>query len=35
VSLYLSLRGDGLGLYRSHISTPGSSGVTLSQFIFP
>ncbi|MGN8031463.1 hypothetical protein ACTJKS_17900 [Pseudomonas sp. 22189] len=35
VSLYLSMRGDGLGLYRSHISTPGSSGVTLSQFIFP
>lgn len=35
VSLYLSLRGDGLGVYRSHISTPGSSGVTLSQFIFP
>ncbi|MCU7247335.1 hypothetical protein [Pseudomonas koreensis] len=35
ISLYLTLRGDGLGLFRSHISTPGSSGVTLSQFIFP
>ncbi|WP_085582380.1 MULTISPECIES: hypothetical protein [unclassified Pseudomonas] len=35
LSLYLTLRGDGLGLFRSHITTPGSDGVTLVQFIFP
>ncbi|MFY0727414.1 hypothetical protein [Pseudomonas sp. NFX15] len=34
-NLYLTLRGDGLGFFRSHVTTPGSPGVTLSQFIFP
>lgn len=35
IILYLSLRSDGVGLYRSHISAPGYKGLTLSQFIFP
>ena len=34
-TLYLTLRGDGLGFFRSHVTTPGSPGVTLDQFIFP
>ncbi|MFP3678538.1 MULTISPECIES: hypothetical protein [Pseudomonas] len=34
-TLYLTLRGDGLGFFRSHVTTPGSPGVTLNQFIFP
>jgi hypothetical protein len=34
-TLYLTLRGDGLGFFRSHITTPGKPGVTLDQFIFP
>lgn len=34
-NLYLTLRGDGLGFFRSHVTTPGSPGVTLNQFIFP
>lgn len=34
-NLYLTLRGDGLGLFRSHIATLGTAGVKLDQFIFP
>jgi hypothetical protein len=34
-TLYLTLRGDGLGFFRSLITTPGSLGVKLDQFIFP
>jgi hypothetical protein len=34
-TLYLTLRGDGLGFFRSHVTTPDSLGVTLDQFIFP
>jgi hypothetical protein len=34
-ALYLTLRGDGLGFFRSQVTTPGSLGVTLDQFIFP
>jgi hypothetical protein len=34
-NLYLTLRGDGLGFFRSHIATPGTAGVKLDQFIFP
>lgn len=34
-TLYLTLRGDGLGLYRSDIKTTGSNDVQLTQFIFP
>ncbi|HWH87749.1 MAG TPA: hypothetical protein VNV36_13370 [Pseudomonas sp.] len=34
-TLYLTLRGDGLGLYRSHIRAAGSNDVPLTQFIFP
>ncbi|MFI8395872.1 hypothetical protein CXF97_00870 [Pseudomonas sp. Choline-02u-1] len=34
-TLYLTLRGDGLGLFRSHIRMPGSSDVKLNQFIYP
>ncbi|WP_435036653.1 hypothetical protein [Pseudomonas neuropathica] len=34
-TLYMTLRGDGLGLFRSHIATPGTPGVKLDQFIFP
>lgn len=34
-TLYLTLRGDGLGLFRSRIESPGSTGVELVQFIFP
>ncbi len=34
-TLYMTLRGDGLGLFRSQIATPGNHGVKLDQFIFP
>ncbi|WP_447758955.1 hypothetical protein [Pseudomonas moraviensis] len=34
-TLYLTLRGDGLGLYRSDIKATGSNDVQLTQFIFP
>jgi hypothetical protein len=34
-NLHLTLRGDGLGLYKSKISSPGAAPVTLDQFIFP
>lgn len=34
-TLYLTLRGDGLGLFRSRLQSPGSAGVELVQFIFP
>ncbi|WP_431034757.1 hypothetical protein [Pseudomonas yamanorum] len=34
-TLYITLRGDGLGFYRSQISLPGTDGVELVQFIFP
>ncbi|WP_082555807.1 hypothetical protein [Pseudomonas sp. Root329] len=33
--LFLTLRGDGLGLFRSRIVLPGTSVVKLDQFIFP
>ena len=34
-TLYITLRGDGLGFFRSHITSPGTKGVRLDQFIFP
>ncbi|WP_460125978.1 hypothetical protein [Pseudomonas sp. S2_C03] len=34
-SVFMTLRGDGLGLFRSTIILPGTSGVKLTQFIFP
>jgi hypothetical protein len=34
-TLYLTVRGDGLGLFRSRLDSPGSSGIDLVQFIFP
>jgi hypothetical protein len=34
-TLYLTLRGDGLGFFRSQIASPGTHGVKLEQFIFP
>lgn len=34
-TLYLTLRGDGLGLFRSRIASPGALPVNLDQFIFP
>lgn len=34
-SLYLSLLGDGLGLYHSRIDTPDGATVRFNQFIFP
>jgi hypothetical protein len=34
-TLYITLRGDGLGFFRSHIASPGTNGVELDQFIFP
>jgi hypothetical protein len=34
-NLYLTLRGDGLGLFRSRIAASGTTGVKLDQFIFP
>lgn len=34
-SLYLSLRSNGVGLFRSRIATASSRGVALDQFIFP
>jgi hypothetical protein len=34
-NLYLTLRGDGLGLFRSRITSPGATPVNLDQFIFP
>lgn len=34
-TLYLTLRGDSLGLFQSRISSPGAAPVTLDQFIFP
>ncbi|MNV62232.1 hypothetical protein D3C71_1547690 [compost metagenome] len=33
--LFLTLRGDGLGLFHSRIVLPGTSDVQLDQFIFP
>lgn len=33
--LYITLRGDGLGFFRSQIFPPGANGVKLVQFIFP
>lgn len=34
-TLYLTLRGDGLGGYSSRLSVPGSSPVNLTQYILP
>jgi hypothetical protein len=34
-TLYLTLRGDGLGGYSSRVSVPGSSPVNLTQYILP
>jgi hypothetical protein len=34
-SLYLTLRGDGLGLFSTRVTSPGASSVSLDQFIFP
>ncbi|WP_460142000.1 hypothetical protein [Pseudomonas sp. S2_E01] len=34
-SVFMTLRGDGLGLFRSTIILPGTNGVKLTQFIFP
>ncbi|MFJ5254046.1 MULTISPECIES: hypothetical protein [unclassified Pseudomonas] len=34
-TLYMTLRGDGLGFFRSQIASPGTNGVRLDQFIFP
>lgn len=34
-TLYITLRGDGLGFFRSQVASPGTSGVKLDQFIFP
>lgn len=34
-TLYMTLRGDGLGLFRTRIGSPGTHGVQLDQFIFP
>lgn len=34
-TVYLTLRGDGLGSFRSRVSTQASAGVTLDQFIYP
>lgn len=34
-SLFMTLRGDGLGLFRSSVVVPGVSDVQLTQFIFP
>lgn len=34
-TLYITLRGDGLGFHRSQISSPGTNGIKLVQFIFP
>ena len=34
-TLYLTLRGDGLGLFHSRIASPGAAPVNLNQFIFP
>ena len=34
-TLYITLRGDGLGFYRSQISSPGTNSLKLVQFIFP
>jgi hypothetical protein len=34
-TLYITLRGDGVGLFRSQIASPGTNGVKLEQFIFP
>ncbi|WP_247267538.1 hypothetical protein [Pseudomonas sp. YL2] len=34
-TLYITLRGDGLGFYRSQIFSPGTNGIKLVQFIFP
>jgi hypothetical protein len=33
--LFVTLRGDGLGLFHSRIVLPGSNDVKLAQFIFP
>ena len=34
-TLYLTLRGDGLGGYNSRVSVPGSAPVNLTQYILP
>jgi hypothetical protein len=34
-NLYLTLRGDGLGLFRSRVASPGVMPVNIDQFIFP
>jgi len=34
-NLYLTLRGEGLGPFRSRIASPGAQPVNLDQFIFP
>jgi hypothetical protein len=34
-NLFITLRGDGLGLFRSRIVVPGTHDVNLTQFIFP
>jgi hypothetical protein len=33
--LFITLRGDGLGLFHSRIVLPGTNDVRLAQFIFP
>lgn len=34
-TIYITLRGDGVGFFRSRIASPGTNGVKLEQFIFP
>ncbi|VEF11922.1 Uncharacterised protein [Pseudomonas fluorescens] len=34
-SIYLTLRGDGLGLFKTRITSPGAITVSLDQFIYP
>jgi hypothetical protein len=34
-NLYLTLRGDGLGMFSTQVKSPGASAVTLDQFILP
>jgi len=34
-SIYLTLRGDGLGRFSTTLSSPGSATVNITQFIFP
>ena len=34
-NLYMTLRGDGLGLFSTRVSSPGAAPVAMDQFIFP